>query len=281
MIIIDNVDINLEDTITCGQCFRFKKNDDDSFTLVLDDRVILIKQDGNKLLVESNNYDNLENKIINYFDLNTDYDEINKYLLKKDKTLKDAIENSKGFKILKQNPFEMLISYIISQNNNVKRIMNSVEKLSRKYGKKVTFKENDYYLFPTYEELKNIKIENLNDIGLGFRDKYIMSALNLINNKTINLDNINGMDTVKSLEYLEFIKGVGPKVASCILLFAYSKYDVFPVDTWVIHSIEKLYKDVIPTQKEIIKFSKEKYGKYSGIALQYLYHYMRNISDEK
>ena len=171
MIIIDNVDINLEDTITCGQCFRFKKNDDDSFTLVLDDRVILIKQDGNKLLVESNNYDNLENKIINYFDLNTDYDEINKYLLKKDKTLKDAIENSKGFKILKQNPFEMLISYIISQNNNVKRIMNSVEKLSRKYGKKVTFKENDYYLFPTYEELKNIKIENLNDIGLGFRDK--------------------------------------------------------------------------------------------------------------
>ena len=277
MLVINDVNINLEDTITCGQCFRFKKNVDNSFTMILDDRVIIINQNKNQLLIESNNYDNLENKIINYFDLNNDYDKINEYLINKDEILSCAIKNAYGFKILKQNPFEMLISYIISQNNNVKRIMNSVEKLSKKYGKKISFNNDYYYLFPTYEELKNIKIEDLSDIGIGFRDKYIMSALNLIKNKTINLDRINEMNTDEALDYLELIKGVGPKVASCILLFAYSRYDVFPVDTWVIHSIEHLYKNVIPTQKEIIKFAKDKYGKYSGIALQYLYHFMRNI----
>lgn len=278
MITIKNVDINLEDTITCGQCFRFIKNVDESFTLILDDRVITIKQINNNLIVDSNNYDNLEEKIIEYFDLNNNYNEINKHLLEVDNILSDAINKSKGFKILKQNPFEMLISYIISQNNNVKRIMTSVEKLSKKYGKKIIFNNNEYYLFPNYDNLKNIELTDLSDIGVGFRDKYIINALKLIKNKTIILEEIYSMNTDEALQYLELIKGVGPKVASCILLFGYAKYDVFPVDTWVIQAMQKLYKEITPTQKEIIKFAKIKYGKYSGIALQYLYHYMRNMN---
>jgi len=145
MIIIKNTDINLNDTITCGQCFRFYKMDDNSFTIVLSDRVINIKQDDKNLIIESNNEDNLEHIINEYFDLNNDYNMINNEILKSDKTLKNNIKLSKGFKILKQDPFEMLISYIISQNNNVKRIMKSVELLSMKYGKKVIFKNNEYY----------------------------------------------------------------------------------------------------------------------------------------
>jgi len=277
MIIIKNTDINLYDTVTCGQCFRFYRMDDNSFTMILSDRVINIKQDNNCLIVESNNEKNLEKIIIEYFDLKNDYNKINKELLKKDKTLENSINLSKGFKILNQNPFEMLISYIISQNNNVKRIMKSVELLSKKYGKKIIFKNNDYYLFPTFKELKSISIEDLKEMGMGFRDSYIISALDLIKNSTINLDKIYEMNTEDALNYLMLIKGVGPKVASCILLFAYKKYDVFPVDTWVIQAMKELYPNVKSSQKEIIKFAKEKYGKYSGIALQYMYHSMRNV----
>lgn len=277
MIIIKDTDINLNDTITCGQCFRFYKMDDDSFTMILSDRVINIRQDNDILIVESNNEDKLEEVILEYFDLNNDYNKINEEILKEDKTLENSIKSSKGFKILNQNPFEMLISYIISQNNNVKRIMKSVELLSIKYGEKVTFKNNDYYLFPSYDNLKSISIEDIKDIGVGFRDTYIINALNLINNGTIDLNKINDMDTTDALNYLMLIKGVGPKVASCILLFAYKKYDVFPVDTWVIQAMNELYPSVKSSQKEIIKFAKEKYGKYSGIALQYMYHSMRNV----
>ncbi len=277
MIIIKDTDINLSDTVTCGQCFRFYKMDDDSFTMILSDRVINIKQDNNNLIVESSNEDNLEEIIIEYFDLNNDYNKINNEILKKDKTLKSSINLSRGFKILNQNPFEMLISYIISQNNNVKRIMKSVELLSIKYGKKVTFKNNDYYLFPSYKDLKSITIEDIKDIGVGFRDTYIISALNLINKGMIDLNKIYDMNTDDALNYLMLIKGVGPKVASCILLFAYKKYDVFPVDTWVMQSMKELYPNVKNSQKEIIKFAKEKYGSYSGIALQYMYHSMRNV----
>jgi len=276
MIIIKNTDINLNDTITCGQCFRFYKMDDNSFTIVLSDRVINIKQDDKNLIIESNNEDNLEHIINEYFDLNNDYNMINNEILKSDKTLKNNIKLSKGFKILKQDPFEMLISYIISQNNNVKRIMKSVELLSMKYGKKVIFKNNEYYLFPNFDELKSISLEDLKDIGIGFRDIYIINFLKLIEDGTINLDKIYTMNTEEALNYLMLIKGVGPKVASCILLFAYKKYDVFPVDTWVIQAMKELYPNIKPNQKEIIKFAKEKYGNYSGIALQYMYHTMRN-----
>jgi len=277
MIKISDVEIDLNDTVTCGQCFRFKKNCDDSFTMILSDRVIRIKQENNDLIVYSNNEDDLENIIINYFDLKTDYNKINKKLIKKDKVLIVPIECSKGFRILKQEPFEMLISYIISQNNNVKRIMKSVDLLSSKFGKKVDFENEEYYLFPTFEELSKIEIDDLKDIGVGFRDTYIMSALNLIKKGTINLEKIFDMKTNEALDYLELVKGIGPKVASCILLFGYSKYDVFPVDTWVMHAMEKLYPNIKQNQKEIIKFANEKYGNYSGIALQYMYHYMRNV----
>ena len=277
MIKISDVEIDLNDTVTCGQCFRFKKNCDDSFTMILSDRVIRIKQENNDLIVYSNNEDDLENIIINYFDLETDYNKINKLLIKKDRVLADAINCSKGFRILKQEPFEMLISYIISQNNNVKRIMKSVDLLSNKFGKKVNFENEEYYLFPTFDELSKIEIDDLKDIGVGFRDAYIMSALSLIKKGTINLEKIFDMKTNEALDYLELVKGIGPKVASCILLFGYSKYDVFPVDTWVMHAMEKLYPNIKQSQKEIIKFANEKYGNYSGIALQYMYHYMRNV----
>lgn len=276
MLTIKNVDINLKDTVTCGQCFRFFPCEDESYTMILSDRVINIKQSGRNLIVESNNENNLENVIREYFDLNRDYVLLNKELLSFDLTLKDCIEGSKGLKILKQEPFEMLISYIISQNNKVTRISNSINFISQKYGKKVEFKNNIYYLFPSFEQIKNIDMDTLKEAKVGFRVKYIIEALNYIKEGNLDIQKIKDLDTDEALAYLERVKGIGPKVASCILLFGYSRFDVFPIDTWVKKAMCDLYKDIKPNQKEIGKFAKEKYGKNCGLALQYMYHYMRN-----
>lgn len=276
MLEIKNCDINLHDTITCGQCFRFFEEKDNSYTMILSDRVINIKQKGSSLYVESNNNDNLENVIKNYFDLDRDYDAINKIIINRDDTIKKCVENSKGLKILNQEPFEMLISYIISQNNKVSRISNSINFISEKYGKKITFKNKVYYLFPKYNELQNIDENILRASKIGFRDKYIINALKRIEDGKLDIQKIYNMNTNDALEYLMKVKGIGPKVASCILLFGYSRLDVFPIDTWVKKAIEYLYDDIPANQKKITEFAHNKYGDYCGLALQYMFHYMRN-----
>lgn len=277
MIKIENVNINLKDTVTCGQCFRFFPLDDDSYNMILSDRIINIKQDGKNLLVDSNNEDNLEKVIRTYFDLDRDYSLLNDSLLKNDGTIKECIEGSRGLKILKQEPFEMLISYIISQNNKVTRISNSINFLAQKFGTKVLFKNNEYYLFPTFDQLKDVDIETLRESKIGFRDKYIVEALNYIKSGNLDINKIYDLKTDDALKYLEQVKGIGSKVASCILLFAYSRFDVFPIDTWVKKAMATLYKDISPNQKKIGEFAKEKFGDNCGLALQYMYHYMRNV----
>lgn len=276
MIEIRNCDINLHDTVTCGQCFRFFEEEDNSYTMILSDRVINVKQKNNNLFIESNNDDKLEEVVRYYFDLDRDYDEINKKIIKLDNTIKKCVENSKGLKILNQEPFEMLISYIISQNNKVSRISNSINYISEKFGSKVLFKDKEYFLFPKYKQLKNIDLNILKESKVGFRDKYILNALKRIEDGKLNINEINNMNTKEALEYLEKVKGIGPKVASCILLFGYSRLDVFPIDTWVKKAIEYLYDDIPANQNKITEFAHEKYGDYCGLALQYMFHYMRN-----
>ena len=275
MIIIDKVeDLNLHDSITCGQIFRFSENEDKSYTVVLSDRVINIKQDKDKLIVKSNNYDNLENVIIKYLDLKTDYNKINKILLKSDNMLEDAIKSSKGLKMIRQEPFEAVIEYIISQNNRVYAIRNSMNLIAQKYGDKIEFEGEEYYLFPNAEKLKDVTIEEFRQFKVGFRDKYIYNMVQAINKGEINLNEIHNLETEKAMEKLMANIGVGPKVASCILLFAYGRFDVFPIDTWVKKYMFDLYG--INSQKEIAKIASEKYGKYCGLAIQYMYHSKRN-----
>ena len=269
-------DINLYDTITCGQIFRFIKEEDDSFTIILDDRVINISYDKNTLYVDSNNFDNLKEKVIKYFDLDRDYPKINKILLKNDKDIKEVIDNCNGLKFINSYPFETIISYIISSNNSVSSITKSVDKISENYGKKVTFRNKDYYLFPTKEELKNVTSEDYRKCSVGFRDKYIENMVKVINSDDNYLDKLYEMSSIEAYETLQKEKGIGPKVASCILMFSYQKFDVFPVDTWV----KKVMKDKynIVGEKNIREKTKEIYGEYSAVAIQYMFHYGRNKS---
>ncbi len=264
--------LNVEEVLFSGECFRAIKESDGSITNILKDRVINIKQDGNTLIVESSNYDNLKEVIYDYFDLNRDYNEINDTLINNNKNIKSMVDKCKNYRILNQDSFEMGISYIISQNNNVKRISKSVNEISKKYGKKVIFKNKEYYLFPTYEELKNVTSEEFRNFGVGFRDKYIVNYLNNYE----SLKDIDKLSTKDALKELMKIKGIGLKVASCILLFGYRRLDVFPIDTWVKQYMVENY-NIKNNQKDIENFARDKFGEYSGLVIQYMFHSQRNM----
>ena len=272
---IEKKDINLYDTLFSGQCFRMSLENDGSYTIIISDRVINIKEEKEYLIIDSNNLDNLENVVKEYLDLNRDYEVINTFLTDKSEVIKQNIDLCKGYKILKQEKFEMFITYIISQNNNVKRISGSVEKIAKSYGKPIIYKDKTYYLFPTFEELKNITKEELRSFGVGFRDDYIKNAIDVIEKDPHFLEKIDKMNTKDAMNELTKIKGIGTKVASCILLFGYSRFDTYPIDTWVKHFVSNNFniKDDI---KIIANFMENIFKEYSGLAIQYFYHIERN-----
>lgn len=272
-IIIKN-NFNLKDTVTCGQIFRFTKEEDNGFTIILFDRVINIKEENNELIILSNKEENLREIVINYFDLDRNYELINKTLSKYDKKIIPIIEKCDGFKMIKQSSFETIISYIISANNNVRTITKVVNTISENYGEKVIFNNKEYYLFPNAKDLKNVSIEDFRNMKTGFRAEYLVSIIKAINEGTLDLNDIYNMNTEESLNLLISYKGIGIKVASCILLFAYQKFDVFPIDTWVKKIMEEEYnlKDV----NKIKEYAIKNYKEYSAIAIQYMYHAKRN-----
>lgn len=264
----------LDETVTCGQIFRFFKQEDSSYDIILKDRIINVYMKDCYLVVSSNNEDDLEKVVRNYFDLDNDYDVMDEYLTKVDDKLVPAIEFSKGLKMIKQDPFETIFEYIISANNGVPQIASALNNIANKYGKKVIFNEKEYYLFPNYKDLKDVSVSDFRDCKVGFRDKYLKSMVDKLNNNEFDLNIFYELNTKDALDKLMENVGIGPKVASCILLFAYQKYDVFPIDTWVKKVMRNDYE--IEGEANIRKFAIKTYGKYSGIAIQYLFNYGRN-----
>lgn len=271
MIKLEVNNINIESILTSGACFRAIEENDCSYTNILKDRVVNIKQLGRLLVITSSKEDNLKEVIYEYFDLNRDYNKINQQLIINNPNLKKMIDKCSCYRILNQDPFEMCISYIISQNNNVKRISSSIYNLSKDYGEKVYFNNKEYYLFPTYEVLNKLSTEDFKKYGVGFRDKYIRDFLD----KYESLKDIDKLSTEDAIKKLCTVKGIGLKVASCILLFGYKRLDVFPIDTWVKHYMEENY-NIKPDQKEIEKFAKKNFKEYSGLVIQYMFHSQRN-----
>ena len=213
MLRIKDIYIDLDGTVTCGQIFRYEKEADNSYTIILSDRVINIKKDKNDLVVTSNKEEDLENVIRNYFDLNRSYDEMDKEILKSDNTLENIVKSCAGYKIINQSNFECAISYILSANNGVPQIRNSLNLISEKYGEKIIFNGKEYYLFPNEEKLKNVSIEDYRNLKTGFRDKYLYEFVQKVNNKEFDLKKINDMNSVDALDYLMSNKGIGEKVA--------------------------------------------------------------------
>ena len=272
-----NVDcFNLKCTLECGQCFRWKKIDGEYYVGVIKDRAIKVKQVDNTLCIISNNMDNLEEIVKNYFNLDLDYSSIEKRIALVDDNIKKAVTNTTGLRFLKQDFFETIISYIISANNNIPRISKSVNEISRRYGKKVELDGEEYYLFPTPEELKDVTKEEYRECGVGFRDKYIYNTVAKINNKEINLEEMYKMDTNSLKKELLSLMGVGPKVADCILLFACSRTEVFQIDTWVEKIMTKLYFDnKEATKKPIQEYATNNFKNDAGIIQQHLFYNIR------
>ena len=269
---------NLKDTVTCGQIFRFYEEDDNSYTIILSDRVVNLKMDNDYLIIDSNNMDNIEEVITKYLDLDFDYDSLNKNIIDIDSSNKYLVDTCKGLKMINEPRFELIISYIMSANNGVPQIRNTLNIISEKYGTKVVFRNKDYYLFPTPSMLKNVSIEDYRNCKAGFRDKYIYEFVQKIINKEINLDSIDNMNSEDALNYLMNNKGIGEKVASCILLFGYHRFDVFPIDTWVKKYMKE--KHNLDSVKAIREYMKNKYNDNCGLVIQYIFHYNRNKSDK-
>ena len=195
--------------------------------------------------------------------------------------MKESINYGRGIRILNQDLWETIISFIISANNNIPRIKGIIEKLSQKYGKEIIWNNNKYYTFPSPEELKEVTVEEYRSLGLGFRDIRLYETTKMVLNKEIDLDKLKQeKDTNKVREELLKFSGVGPKVADCILLFSdLKRFDVFPIDVWVRRVMNDLYikkeDENKVNKKEIEKLAVEKFGNLAGIAQQYLFYWRR------
>ncbi len=271
---------NLKYTLECGQCFRWKEVEEEENTYigVIKDRVIKIKQEEDKLLVRSNNMENLEQVVTEYFDLNKDYQKIEQEISSIDNHVKEAVKRSSGLRLLNQDFFETLISYIISANNNIPRISKSVNEISKRYGKKIIFENEEYYLFPTAQELENVSIDEYRKCGVGFRDSYIYSTVKDILEGKFDIYSINDKKTATLRKELLNLKGVGPKVADCILLFACGRGEVFPIDVWVERVMSVLYfKETNGKMKkrDILEYAYNNFKDYAGIVQQHLFYNMR------
>ena len=275
-----NNSFDLKHIFECGQCFRWNKENDGSYTGVFQENVLNVKQEKDKIVFRGICKENIKKVVEEYFNLNTNYDEIKEKLKKQDKYLAESIKYGSGIRILKQDLWETIISFIISANNNIPRIKGIVERLSKKYGREIIYNKKSYYTFPTVEELSVASVEDLRKLGLGFRDKRIYETTEKIKLKEIDLEEIaNIQDTDIVREKLKTLPGVGPKVADCILLFALNRFEVFPVDVWVRRVMNELYikkeDESKLKNKEIEEFARKKYKNLAGIAQQYLFYWKR------
>ena len=279
---IKNIDsFELRDIFECGQCFRWDKEDDGSYTGVFKGNVLNVKKEKDNVIFKGMCNGNIKEIVEEYFDLNRDYAKIKRELAKIDENMRISIEYGKGIRILNQDLWETIISFIISANNNIPRIKGIIEKLSKKYGDKIEWNGKQYYTFPSPEQLKDVTVEEYRKLGLGFRDVRLYETTKMVLNKKIDLDEIqNTSDTSVVREKLLELAGVGPKVADCILLFSTLKrFDVFPIDVWVRRVMNELYikneDETKVNKKELEKLAHEKFGNLAGIAQQYLFYWKR------
>ncbi|MGN0602039.1 MAG: DNA-3-methyladenine glycosylase family protein [Oscillospiraceae bacterium] len=261
-IIIKQEDFDLDDTLDCGQAFRWNKIDRDTYQGYFFNTPLLIKSENKKdgiFRLYNTNEDELKNIWCSYFDFETDYGSLKKRFAE-DETLSKACEYAGGIRILKQNSWEALSSFIISQNNNIPRIKGIIGRLC-----------DHYNSYPEPAKMASETVESLSYLRSGFRAKYIIDAVSKVNSGELNLEHIKSMPIEDARKALMSIKGVGPKVAECVLLFGMYRTEAFPIDVWVKRVMERWYPNGLP---ECTKG-------FEGIAQQYLFHYIRtNRLDE-
>ncbi len=273
----------LDHIFECGQCFRWNRQENGSYIGVAFGRVIEVEKKGEDVIIFNTTEDEFNSIWSNYFDLYRDYSEI-KNVLSKDSILEKSVEFGHGIRILRQDPFELIVSFIISSNNRIPMIKRAIEKISQKWGNELEYKGKKYFAFPTIEQLNEATEEELEKCGTGFRAKYIKNTVENVYANTIKKDQYDekyDIDWIKSQEddichkELQKFMGIGPKVADCIMLFSMQKYSAFPVDVWVKRAMHYFYLAPDVSLKKIREFGVNKFGELSGFAQQYLFYYAR------
>lgn len=280
--IIENADSFIPTHIfECGQCFRWNKQEDESYIGVFGKNVVKVVTNGNRVIFKGICDGDIKHIVEYYFDLERDYKQIKEKLSLVDGFLKESINYGNGIRILNQDLWECIISFIISANNNIPRIKKIIEKLSLEYGDKICFEGKEYFTFPTPKQLSKASIEDLRKLGLGFRDVRVYNTTKMILEKQVDLERLVTLDNSNAIrEELLKLDGVGPKVADCIMLFSTLKrLDVFPIDVWVRRVMNELYikaeDETKINKKEITKLAEDKYKDLAGIAQQYLFYWKR------
>ena len=273
-----NEDFEPQHVFDCGQCFRWIRQEDGSYTGVVQGKVINVKKENDLIIFDNTNKEDFENIWFDYFDLGRDYGKIKNQLRIMDEYLEKATEFGQGIRILQQDGWEMLISFIISANNRIPMIQRAINNLSEKYGKFIgEYRGKKYYAFPTPEELSRASVEEIRACQTGFRDKYIKSVVDYVSENNVDVLSYRKLNTDECIKELVKCNGVGPKVADCITLFGMQKYDTFPVDVWVKRVMEEFYVEDNLSLPKIRKFALDKFGNLAGFAQQYLFYYAREL----
>lgn len=275
----------------CGQCFRWNKQENGNYIGVAFGKVIEVEKRENDVIIYNTTEEDFKNIWVNYFDLYRDYSEI-KNILSKDPLLEKSVQFGNGIRLLRQDPFELIVSFIISANNRIPMIKRAIEKISIQWGNNIQYKGKKYYTFPSLEQISAASEEELEKCGIGFRAKYIKDTVSKIYLNKIGSSNeynekydiswIREQDDNECHKELQKFMGIGPKVADCIMLFSMQKYSAFPVDVWVKRAMQHFYLAPDVSLKKIREFAVNKFDKLSGFAQQYLFYYARenNISVE-
>ena len=256
---------DLKNTFECGQCFRWNENTDGSYSGIVGNQYTTVFRDGGFIVIENADETDYQNIWEKYFDLNVCYDDIKRELISLDSRLKCAADSIDGIRILNQDPWETLCSFIISQNNNIPRIKGIVERLCENFGDKI---ENGY-TFPSAEKITALDIDDLAPLRAGFRARYIIDAARKVSSGEVNLESMREKPIEDCRKELMKITGVGEKVAECTLLYGLHRLEAFPIDVWMKKALSTLFSGVSP----------ENLGQYAGIAQQYIFHYSRMNPD--
>ncbi len=295
VILKDVKDFNIKQICESGQCFRWKKEAENRYIGVAYERVLEVEQIDNDVILHNTNEEDFKNIWLRYFDLETDYSKI-KEELSKDEILTKSVEYGYGIRILNQEPFELVVSFIISARNSIPVISKTINNICERWGNKIIYKGKEYYTFPGKEVLAKATLDEIKEIGGSFRSKYIVDTVNKINKaeliregkleveekeefiKMYDLERIMNLSDDECHKALQNYMGVGSKVADCIMLFSMEKHSAFPVDIWVRRAMMHFYNAEEASLPKIRKFARDKFKDLSGAAQQYLFYYARENS---
>lgn len=278
-IILEQVsDFDVAQTLNCGQCFHFRQIGENEFGVVAFGRLLHISQAGERVCFHNTDMQEFEQVWRGYFDLDTDYAQIKSQLAESGTELAAAMKEMWGVRILRQEFWETLMSFIISQNKQIPHIKQIVWAISEKYGDYLgNLGGVDFFSFPSVEQLSSVTAEDFKELKTGFRAPYLANAVECVNGKIVDESVLRTLSGEECIENLCKIKGVGRKVGSCVTLFSLSKMECFPIDVWIQRIMEHIYFHRTATKAEIEKLASERFGALGGYAQQYLFYYGREI----